>query len=204
MTPQDVSAEVTASGLHGRGGAAFPVGRKWSFVNQKTASRTTCAATPTKASRERSRTAGSSSTRRTSCSRHADRRLRAAGAPCVRLHPRRVRPAASAGSPARSRRRYAAGSSASASSAATFACDIVVYRGAGAYVCGEESGLLNSLEGKQGLSAQPAAVPDRARPVPAADGRQQRRDTGQRRRDHRATAARPSRRSARRRTRARG
>lgn len=32
-----------------------------------------------------------------------------------------------------------------------FDCDITVYRGAGAYVCGEETSLLNSLEGQRGL-----------------------------------------------------
>ena len=31
-----------------------------------------------------------------------------------------------------------------------FACDIVVYRGAGSYVCGEASGLITSIEGKKG------------------------------------------------------
>jgi NADH-quinone oxidoreductase subunit F len=31
-----------------------------------------------------------------------------------------------------------------------FACDIVVYRGAGSYVCGEASGLITSIEGKRG------------------------------------------------------
>jgi len=31
-----------------------------------------------------------------------------------------------------------------------FACDIIVYRGAGSYVCGEASGLLTSIEGKRG------------------------------------------------------
>ena len=31
-----------------------------------------------------------------------------------------------------------------------FACDLVVYRGAGSYVCGEASGLLSSIEGKRG------------------------------------------------------
>ena len=31
-----------------------------------------------------------------------------------------------------------------------FACDLIVYRGAGSYVCGEASGLLTSLEGKRG------------------------------------------------------
>jgi len=32
MTPQDVLAEMTASGLRGRGGAGFPTGLKWSTV----------------------------------------------------------------------------------------------------------------------------------------------------------------------------
>jgi len=32
MTPQEVIAEIEKSGLQGRGGAGFPVGRKWSFV----------------------------------------------------------------------------------------------------------------------------------------------------------------------------
>jgi NADH-quinone oxidoreductase subunit F len=31
-----------------------------------------------------------------------------------------------------------------------FVCDLIVYRGAGSYVCGEASGLLTSLEGKRG------------------------------------------------------
>jgi Na+-translocating ferredoxin:NAD+ oxidoreductase RnfC subunit len=33
MTPQQVTAEVTASGIQGRGGANFSAGRKWSVVN---------------------------------------------------------------------------------------------------------------------------------------------------------------------------
>ena len=32
MTPQQITAEVTASGLLGHGGAAFAVGRKWSVI----------------------------------------------------------------------------------------------------------------------------------------------------------------------------
>src|SRR5204862_987218 len=31
-----------------------------------------------------------------------------------------------------------------------FKLDITLHRGAGAYICGEETGLLNSLEGKRG------------------------------------------------------
>ena len=33
LTPQQVIAEVTASGIQGRGGAAFPMGRKWGVVH---------------------------------------------------------------------------------------------------------------------------------------------------------------------------
>ncbi len=44
-----------------------------------------------------------------------------------------------------------------------FACDIYVYRGAGAYICGEETGLMESVEGKKG---QPRKKP----PFPAGYG----------------------------------
>jgi NADH-quinone oxidoreductase subunit F len=44
-----------------------------------------------------------------------------------------------------------------------FSCDIVVHRGAGAYVCGEESSLINSLEGKKGF-------PRNKPPFPAVRG----------------------------------
>ena len=33
MTPKQVTEEVTASGIQGRGGANFPAGRKWSVIN---------------------------------------------------------------------------------------------------------------------------------------------------------------------------
>ncbi|MCX6244426.1 MAG: NADH-quinone oxidoreductase subunit NuoF [Bacteroidetes bacterium] len=35
MTPADVGKEVTKSGLRGRGGAGFPTGLKWSFLDRK-------------------------------------------------------------------------------------------------------------------------------------------------------------------------
>jgi len=44
-----------------------------------------------------------------------------------------------------------------------FCCDLVIHRGAGAYICGEETALLNSLEGKKG---QPRIKP----PFPAVKG----------------------------------
>ena len=33
MQPADVTKEVAASGVQGRGGAAFPAGRKWGVIN---------------------------------------------------------------------------------------------------------------------------------------------------------------------------
>ncbi len=45
----------------------------------------------------------------------------------------------------------------------TFFCDIYIHKGAGAYICGEESSLMNSLEGKRGY---PRVKP----PFPAQNG----------------------------------
>ena len=36
MKPDDVVEEVKKSGLRGRGGAGFPTGMKWSFIDKKT------------------------------------------------------------------------------------------------------------------------------------------------------------------------
>jgi NADH-quinone oxidoreductase subunit F len=44
-----------------------------------------------------------------------------------------------------------------------FSCDVYIHRGAGAYICGEESSLMNSLEGKRGY---PRVKP----PFPAQNG----------------------------------
>ncbi len=114
----------------------------------------------------------------------ADRGLRAAGAQRVRLHPRRIRPAVPA--PGRSggrglRRRLVR-------RAHPRHRLLLRHRGL------PRRGLLRLRRGvgadhvdrrQEGLSAQPPAAPDGARPVPAADGHQQRRDAGQRHRHRR-------------------
>ena len=56
MTPEDVLAQLSDSGVRGRGGAGFPMGRKISFLPHGD-SRSTWSATPTSPSRGRSRTA---------------------------------------------------------------------------------------------------------------------------------------------------
>ena len=57
-----------------------------------------------------------------------------------------------------------------------FDLEVTVHRGAGAYICGEETGLLNSLEGKRGEPRLEAAVPGDQRPLRRTDGREQRRN----------------------------
>ena len=54
------------------------------------------------------------------------------------------------------------------------AFDLEARLGAGAYICGEETSLLESLEGKRGPDSRQAAVAGDRRPVRQADGRQQR------------------------------
>ena len=83
--------------------------------------------------------------------------------PRVHLHPRRVRAAGrhARGGDRRGARRPA--TSARTSSARAHSLSLVVHRGAGAYICGEETGLLDSLEGKRG---NPRLKP----PFPAIQG----------------------------------
>ena len=60
--------------------------------------------------------------------------------------------------------------------------------GAGAFVCGEETALMASVEGKRGTPAPASAVPRRERPLGLPDPDQQRRDLRQRRRPSSAKA----------------
>jgi NADH-quinone oxidoreductase subunit F len=54
--------------------------------------------------------------------------------------------------------------------------DLYLHRGAGAYIAGEETGLLESLEGKKAMPPHEASVPGRNRLVRLPDNGEQRRD----------------------------
>ena len=69
-----------------------------------------------------------------------------------------------------------------------FACRIEVRRGAGAYVCGEETALMESIEGKRGFPRLRPPYPTDSGPVGPAHGDQQRGDAGQGPLDHHARA----------------
>ncbi len=54
--------------------------------------------------------------------------------------------------------------------------DIEIRRGAGAYICGEETALFNSIEGKRGEPRTKPPFPGGSRPLRQADAREQRRN----------------------------
>ena len=61
-----------------------------------------------------------------------------------------------------------------------FSVDIVLHWGAGAYIVGEETALIESLEGNRGMPRlKPPVLPGGEGPLPQADDRQQRRDARQ-------------------------
>ena len=164
MTPDEIIDKVKKSGLRGRGGAGFPTGLKWSFLPKDNPKpRYLCV------NADESEP-GTYKDRRDHRERPAPahrglRRLLPRDPLQARphLHPRRVPrgvPHPREGACARPTRpaTWARTSSARAST-----WSIVVHRGAGAYECGEETALIESLEGKRG---QPRLKP----PFPAVVG----------------------------------
>ena len=150
MTPQEVTAEVSASGIQGRGGAAFPAGRKWGVVNLNDGQPHYLCANADE---------GEPGTFKDRwILEHAphlllESMLIAAYALQVRnafvyirgefdLPYRRLAAALDEA--------YREGYAGERILGTEFSCDIVIYRGAGSYVCGEASALITSIEGKRG------------------------------------------------------
>ncbi|WP_426242567.1 NADH-quinone oxidoreductase subunit NuoF [Nocardioides sp. LHG3406-4] len=163
MAPEDVIAAVKDSGLRGRGGAGFPTGMKWGFipqdnpkpkylvVNADESEPGTCKDIPLMMASPHTLIEGviiSSFAIRANTAfiyvrgevLHVIRRLQSA-----------VEEA------------YAAGHLGKDIHGSGYDLDLVVHAGAGAYICGEETALLDSLEGRRG---QPRLRP----PFPAVAG----------------------------------
>lgn len=162
LQPKDVENEVTLSGLRGRGGANFPVGAKWSFVNKHSpVVYLCCNADEGEPGTFKDRWILEHSPHQliegillaayALGTRHAFVYIRGE----FDLPLRRLREAL-----AEARGARLAGERILDTS---FSCDIVIHRGAGAYVCGEESSLINSLEGRKGY-------PRNKPPFPAIKG----------------------------------
>ncbi len=163
MTAPDLVAEVTSSGLRGRGGAGFPTGIKWKTVSEAKADRKYIVCNADE---------GDSAT-------FADRMLMegdpltliegmiiaglATGATKGFVYIRSEYPIAIAVMQKAVGLAQDAGILGASVMGKGPAFDIEIRVGAGAYVCGEETSLLNSLEGKRGVvRAKP--------PLPALEG----------------------------------
>jgi NADH-quinone oxidoreductase subunit F len=150
LKPEDVTKEVTASGVLGHGGAAFPVGRKWAVVKLNDGQPHYLCANADE---------GEPGTfkDRWILEHSPHLLLESMLIACYALQVRNcfVYIRGEFDQPYRRlqaavEEAYAAGYFGQNILGTDFACDIVVYRGAGSYVCGEASALITSIEGKKG------------------------------------------------------
>ncbi|MCV7422183.1 NADH-quinone oxidoreductase subunit NuoF [Mycobacterium yunnanensis] len=178
MAPDDVIALVKDSGLRGRGGAGFPTGQKWSFIPQERSPRSdqTAQGTEGAAAKPHYLVVNADESEPGTCkdiplmmatphvlvegaiiaayairARHAFVYVRGEVLPVLRRLQAAVAEA------------YEAGLLGTDILGSGFDLDLVVHAGAGAYICGEETALLDSLEGRRG---QPRLRP----PFPAVAG----------------------------------
>ena len=155
--------EVKTSGLRGRGGAGFPTGLKWSFM-------------PKQSDRPCYLVVNADESEPGTCKdrdiiRHDPHKLIegclvagfAMGACAAYIYIRGEFANEAKVLQTAIDEAYAAGLIGKNACESGYAFDVILHRGAGAYICGEETGLLESLEGKKGL---PRLKP----PFPAAVG----------------------------------
>jgi NADH-quinone oxidoreductase subunit F len=150
MTRDAVAKEVTASGLQGRGGAAFAVGRKWAVINLDDGQpHYLCA----NADEGEPGTFKDRWLLENAPHRLIESMLIAAYALQVRnafVYIRGEFEGPYQRLQGAVEEAYAAGLLGKNILGLGFDCDLVIYRGAGSYVCGEASGLITSIEGKRG------------------------------------------------------
>ena len=163
MEPDAVIGAVKDSGLRGRGGAGFPTGLKWSFVpqndgkphylvvNADESEPGACKDIPMMLANPHALIEGVIIAAYAIRANHAFIYIRGEVPHPIRRVANAVREATAAGLIGRN----VLGSG--------FDIEVVVHAGAGAYICGEETALLDSLEGRRG---QPRLKP----PFPAVAG----------------------------------
>jgi len=162
-TPADVMNTVKDSGLRGRGGAGFPTGMKWSFVpkdnpnpkylvvNADESEPGTCKDMPLMLASPHTLVEGVIISSYAIGCAYAFIYCRGEVLHVIRRLQQAVREA------------YSAGYAGKNILGSGYDLEVVVHAGAGAYICGEETALLDSLEGRRG---QPRLRP----PFPAVAG----------------------------------
>ena len=162
MTPEAVIEEVKSSGLRGRGGAGFPCGLKWSFVPKGEGAKYMCCNADesepgTFKDREIMETNPHLLLEGVAIGSYA------IGARVAFIYIRGEYLVAADRLDAAIAEAKAAGLLGKRVLGTDFDLEIHVFRGAGAYICGEETALLESLEGRRPM---PRSRP----PFPAVEG----------------------------------
>lgn len=163
MPSTEVIDTMKASGLRGRGGAGFPTGLKWSFVPQDTGK-----ATYVVVNFDESEPGTSNNRELIEHDPHQMLEGAAIAAYAIGCHTVFIYCRGEFLWPGSILQHaideaYAAGYLGAQIAGSDYALDVVLHRGAGAYICGEETAQLESLEGFRG---QPRLRP----PFPAVEG----------------------------------
>ena len=150
MTPDEVMEEVKKSGLRGRGGAGFPAGMKWSFMDRKSDKPRylVCNADESEPGTFKDRylmeriphmlVEGMITSSYALGAKTSYIYIRGEYMYVLRILEQAIAEA------------YAAGLLGKNILGTDYSLDLYVHPGAGAYICGEETALLESLEGKRG------------------------------------------------------
>jgi NADH-quinone oxidoreductase subunit F len=150
MTPDEVTEEVKKSGLRGRGGAGFPAGLKWSFLDRKSEKPRylVCNADESEPGTFKDRylmekiphllIEGMITSSYALGARTSYIYIRGEYMYVLRILEKAIAEA------------YANGFLGKNILGTDYSLDLYVHPGAGAYICGEETALLESLEGKRG------------------------------------------------------
>jgi NADH-quinone oxidoreductase subunit F len=152
MKPADVIEEVKKSGVRGRGGAGFPAGLKWSFVPKDSPKPRylVCNADESEPGTCKDR-------QLMECDPHGVIEGMAVASYAIGSHLCFIYIRGEFGGPIRSMNKavneaYDKKMLGRNIFGSGYDLDLIVHTGGGAYICGEETALLNSLEGERGMS----------------------------------------------------
>jgi NADH-quinone oxidoreductase subunit F len=163
LPSETIIEEVKTSGLRGRGGAGFPTGTKWGFVpkNPELPVYLVMNADESEPGTFKDKLLLEQNPHL--CLEGLIIAARALSVHLAVIYIRGEYARAASIMQKTVKQAYAAGYLGEKIFKSKYALDVVVHRGAGAYICGEETALLNSIEGKRG---QPRLKP----PFPAVSG----------------------------------
>jgi len=151
LTPEEVIAEVAKSGLRGRGGAGFPAGMKWEFCRAAPGEvkYLICNADESEPGTFKDRLIMEGDPHRVI--EGVAIASYAIGAGEAYIYVRGEYPLAAERLEGAIQQAQKAGLLGEGVLGSRFSLEVKVHRGAGAYICGEETALIESLEGKRGV-----------------------------------------------------